>query len=241
MDPLAGAEPPIRTRPHDSSMTLPGTLLRRHFAPLLITAQALVDVAVIILACYVAYLIGEALGTESMPRLGIYREVWFLIVGICLSHDQEIGRARLQADELRQIGGMADLATALEGLTGRVCLGLRALDQLGQALTACMPLPGQNLGRKLRLDVLGDRRLQGDAETGQAISEAKLAAKVGQTIDVIVDEVDDEAATCRTKADAPEIDGTLFIDEGFEALKPGDIVSVEVDEAGEYDLWGKLI
>lgn len=74
----------------------------------------------------------------------------------------------------------------------------------------------------------------------QAISEAKLQAKVGQRIDVIVDEVDDEAATCRTKADAPEIDGNLFIDEGFGDLKPGDIVTVDVDEAGEYDLWGRL-
>jgi len=78
-------------------------------------------------------------------------------------------------------------------------------------------------------------------EKAQAISEAKLAAKVGQTLQVIVDEVDNEAATCRTKADAPEIDGNLFIDEGFEALKPGDIVTVEVDEAGEYDLWGRLV
>ena len=77
-------------------------------------------------------------------------------------------------------------------------------------------------------------------EKAQAISEAKLAAKVGKTLEVIVDEVDAEAATCRTKSDAPEIDGNLFIDEGFEALKPGDIVTVQVDEANEYDLWGKL-
>jgi ribosomal protein S12 methylthiotransferase len=76
-------------------------------------------------------------------------------------------------------------------------------------------------------------------EKAQAISEAKLAAKVGQTIEVIVDEVDDEGATCRTKADAPEIDGNLFIDEGFEGLAPGDIVKVTVEEAGEYDLWGR--
>ncbi|MGB1154693.1 MAG: hypothetical protein ACPG4F_10995, partial [Paracoccaceae bacterium] len=41
------------------------------------------------------------------------------------------------------------------------------------------------------------------------------------------------------KADAPEIDGNLFIDEGFETLSVGDIVSVEVDEAGDYDLWAK--
>ena len=78
-------------------------------------------------------------------------------------------------------------------------------------------------------------------EKAQAISEAKLAAKVGKVLEVIVDEVDEDGATCRTKADAPEIDGNLFIDEGFEALAPGDIVPVEVDEAGEYDLWGRLV
>ena len=77
-------------------------------------------------------------------------------------------------------------------------------------------------------------------EKSQAISEAKLAAKVGQVIEVIVDEVDADGATCRTKADAPEIDGNLFIDTGFEAVKVGDIVTVEVDEAGEYDLWGRF-
>jgi ribosomal protein S12 methylthiotransferase len=78
-------------------------------------------------------------------------------------------------------------------------------------------------------------------EKAQAISEAKLAAKVGKRIDVIVDEIDEDAATCRTKADAPEIDGNLFIDEDFQNLKVGDIVTVEVEEAGEYDLWGRQI
>jgi ribosomal protein S12 methylthiotransferase len=77
-------------------------------------------------------------------------------------------------------------------------------------------------------------------EKAQVISEAKLAAKVGQRLQVIVDEVDDQAATCRTMADAPEIDGNLFIDEGFEALKPGDMPWVEVEEASEYDLWGRV-
>jgi len=75
----------------------------------------------------------------------------------------------------------------------------------------------------------------------QAISEAKLEAKVGKVMDVIVDEVDADAATCRTMADAPEIDGNLFIDEGFEGVSVGDIVTVEVDEAEEYDLWGRLV
>ncbi|WP_028028565.1 30S ribosomal protein S12 methylthiotransferase RimO [Gemmobacter nectariphilus] len=78
-------------------------------------------------------------------------------------------------------------------------------------------------------------------EKAQAISEAKLAAKVGTVMPVIVDEVDENGATCRTRGDAPEIDGNLFIDEGFEELLPGDIVSVEVDEAGEYDLWGTIV
>lgn len=78
-------------------------------------------------------------------------------------------------------------------------------------------------------------------QKAQAISEAKLQAKVGTIQQVIVDEIDEEGATCRTKADAPEIDGNLFIDEGFEALSPGDIVTVEVDEASEYDLWGRLV
>ncbi|WP_054301652.1 30S ribosomal protein S12 methylthiotransferase RimO [Gemmobacter sp. LW-1] len=78
-------------------------------------------------------------------------------------------------------------------------------------------------------------------EKAQAISEAKLAAKVGQVMQVLVDEVDEEGATCRTMADAPEIDGNLFIDEDFETLSPGDLVTVEVEEASEYDLWGRLV
>ncbi|MBA83669.1 30S ribosomal protein S12 methylthiotransferase RimO [Thalassobius sp. S69A] len=78
-------------------------------------------------------------------------------------------------------------------------------------------------------------------QKAQAISEARLAAKVGQIMDVIVDDIDaDGIATCRTKSDAPEIDGNLFIDEGTDGLSVGDIVTVEVDEAGEYDLWGQL-
>jgi ribosomal protein S12 methylthiotransferase len=89
-------------------------------------------------------------------------------------------------------------------------------------------------------DEVKDERWHRFMERAQEISAAKLAAKVGQRMDVIVDAVDAEGATCRTRADAPEIDGNLFIDEGFERLSPGDIVRVTVDEAGEYDLWGRL-
>ncbi|SFA88228.1 SSU ribosomal protein S12P methylthiotransferase [Poseidonocella pacifica] len=77
-------------------------------------------------------------------------------------------------------------------------------------------------------------------EKAQAISEAKLAAKVGLRMEVLIDDIDEDGiATCRTKSDAPEIDGNLFIDEGTEGLSVGDLVTVEVDEAGEYDLWGR--
>ena len=79
-------------------------------------------------------------------------------------------------------------------------------------------------------------------EKSQAISATKLAAKVGKVQEVIVDEIDEDGiATCRTWADAPEIDGNLFIDDGTEALRVGDIVKVEVDEASEYDLWGQIV
>ncbi len=87
---------------------------------------------------------------------------------------------------------------------------------------------------------LKDERWHRFMEKAQAISAAKLAAKVGTRQDVIVDLVEDDAATCRTRADAPEIDGNLFIDEGHQTLSPGDIVEVTVDEAGDYDLWGRL-
>ena len=75
----------------------------------------------------------------------------------------------------------------------------------------------------------------------QEISEKKLKKKVGTVQDVIVDELDEEGAICRTKGDAPQIDGNLFIDKNFENLKQGQIVNVKVDEASEYDLWGKII
>jgi ribosomal protein S12 methylthiotransferase len=74
----------------------------------------------------------------------------------------------------------------------------------------------------------------------QAISAAKLATRVGQRLEVIVDTTDAEGATCRTMGDAPEIDGNLYIDDDFERLAPGDIRTVVVEEASDYDLFGRL-
>jgi len=71
------------------------------------------------------------------------------------------------------------------------------------------------------------------------ISEEKLATKVGSTIDVLIDAVDDETggATGRSKADAPEIDGEVHLRDAA-GLRPGDIASVRVEDADEHDLYG---
>jgi ribosomal protein S12 methylthiotransferase len=90
-------------------------------------------------------------------------------------------------------------------------------------------------------DEVKEERYARFMEVAQEVSAEKLGAKVGTRQRVIVDAVDADGATCRTMADAPEIDGNLFVDEGFEALSPGDVAEVEVDEASEYDLWGRLV
>ena len=77
-------------------------------------------------------------------------------------------------------------------------------------------------------------------ETARKISTEKLARKIGNEIEVIVDEIDDEGAVCRTKADAPEIDGNLFIEENFDKISVGDIQKVHVTAASDYDLWGTI-
>lgn len=74
----------------------------------------------------------------------------------------------------------------------------------------------------------------------QAISAARLQQKVGREIDVLIDETGDEGIIGRTSADAPEIDGCIYV-ESDRALMPGDIVKVRVTEADEYDLWGETI
>ena len=73
-----------------------------------------------------------------------------------------------------------------------------------------------------------------------AISAARLQLKVGRKGRIIIDEVVEEGAVGRSEADAPEIDGQVFID-GATHLKVGEIVDVEFEEADEYDLWAKLI
>lgn len=74
----------------------------------------------------------------------------------------------------------------------------------------------------------------------QTISTKKLAEKIGQTLPVIIDEIDEEGAIGRTMADAPEIDGAVYLNEEHN-VKVGDIVNVEIEHSDEYDLWGSVI
>lgn len=74
----------------------------------------------------------------------------------------------------------------------------------------------------------------------QAISAAKLQKRVGQQLTVLVDEIDhaENIAICRSYADAPEIDGNVFVDKVDTAqVKQGDMLTVTIDEASEYDLF----
>jgi ribosomal protein S12 methylthiotransferase len=75
-------------------------------------------------------------------------------------------------------------------------------------------------------------------EKTAAISAAKLAAKVGRTLSVIIDLADGEGgATGRSTADAPEIDGEVHLRDAPDA-KPGDILQVLIEDADEHDLFG---
>ena len=72
----------------------------------------------------------------------------------------------------------------------------------------------------------------------QEVSREVLATRVGREIDVIIDEVDEEGALGRSVWDAPEIDGSVFLNEET-GLEAGDIVKAKVVHSDEYDLWAE--
>ena len=74
----------------------------------------------------------------------------------------------------------------------------------------------------------------------EEISEERLKLKIGKTMTVLVDEVDDEGAIARSYADAPEIDGQVYISE-CQHLKVGDRVDVVITDSDTHDLWGDLV
>ncbi|WP_374419913.1 30S ribosomal protein S12 methylthiotransferase RimO [Novosphingobium arvoryzae] len=96
-------------------------------------------------------------------------------------------------------------------------------------------------------EAVKEERYQRLMEKSAAISAAKLAAKVGRTLPVIIDEVGepdedgDIGATGRSQADAPEIDGAVYLRNVPASLKAGDIVQVEVEDADAHDLFGVIV
>jgi ribosomal protein S12 methylthiotransferase len=88
-------------------------------------------------------------------------------------------------------------------------------------------------------DELKQERYDAVMALSARISAGKLAAKVGTTIEVLVDAVDAETggATGRSKADAPEIDGEVHLRDSA-GLEPGDLVSVRIEDSDEHDLYG---
>jgi ribosomal protein S12 methylthiotransferase len=74
----------------------------------------------------------------------------------------------------------------------------------------------------------------------QEISAERLVRKIGKTITVLVDEVDEDGAIARSSADAPEIDGLVYVENG-QMLKVGDFVEVKVTDSDEHDLWAEML
>lgn len=73
----------------------------------------------------------------------------------------------------------------------------------------------------------------------QQISAQRLQQKIGKTLAVIVDEIDEEGIIARSMADAPEIDGVVYVDNLSQTeIKMGQIIQVTITHADEYDLWG---
>ncbi|MES1998827.1 MAG: 30S ribosomal protein S12 methylthiotransferase RimO [Pseudomonadota bacterium] len=72
------------------------------------------------------------------------------------------------------------------------------------------------------------------------ISADRLAARVGQVMTVLVDEIEAEGAIARSYADAPEIDGVVVI-ENPTGLVVGEFAKVRITDSGEHDLWGEVV
>lgn len=84
-------------------------------------------------------------------------------------------------------------------------------------------------------DEIKQERFDRFMQLQQQISADKLQRKIGQTLEILVDEIDEEGAIGRTKGDAPEIDGMVYLP--AEGLTVGQRVNALVEHADEYDLW----
>jgi len=110
------------------------------------------------------------------------------------------------------------------------------LDRVG--CFAYSPVEGataNQIANQVPEDVKQDR-LQRFMELQAEISASKLSKKVGQTMQVMVDEIDEEGIIARSKADAPEIDGLVFVDSDKQ-YEAGTIINVKITDSSEHDLY----
>ena len=114
------------------------------------------------------------------------------------------------------------------------------LDRVG--CFAYSPVDGavaNTLAAAVPLEVREERQRQ-LMELQEDISAELMAAKIGSEIQVLVDEVDEEGAMARSKADAPEIDGLVYLDGVFD-VEPGDFLTVRVVDTDAHDLYAERV
>ena len=114
------------------------------------------------------------------------------------------------------------------------------LDRVG--CFAYSPVEGavaNSLAEAVPQDVREERQRQ-LMELQEDISAELMAAKIGREIEVLVDEVDEEGAMARSKADAPEIDGLVYLDGVFD-VEPGDFLTVRVVDTDAHDLYAERV
>ena len=87
---------------------------------------------------------------------------------------------------------------------------------------------------------LKQERQQRFMEKQATISAERLKRKIGSLQQVLIDEISEAGAVARSMADAPQIDGLVYL-EGAHDLSPGDFADVVIDDTDEHDMWGHLV
>ena len=89
-------------------------------------------------------------------------------------------------------------------------------------------------------DEIKEERLERVMELQKNISFEKLGAKIGMTEKILVDEINAQTATGRTKGDSPNVDGLVFLKDS-KGLSPGDFAEVKIIDSSEHDLWAERL
>lgn len=120
-------------------------------------------------------------------------------------------------------------------------LEIAQLDRVGAFMYS--PVEGaaaNNLPNHIPFEIQ-EERLARFMALQEKISSDKLKQKIGKTLEVLVDEVDSEGAIARSHADAPEIDGLVYIDADQKTIRQGEFVKVRIVNSDQHDLWAELV